>query len=793
VLVDSGLGSFALSVTTEQLWREEKPASWAWSSNLPHHVTVTDKAVAVIRWDRPHVELLSRTSVEARIESFYEYLTADRVRSSQRVVDHVLGLFRRVRSLVADAHIPDDQSIDAFLAFLTQVMERDRPAGVRVRDRAPFPQPEAGAELLGALSANGVEALMEDVFSNRTSLPSFRLFPSLAVRHAGSEIFQEAHFEFLRAPSLDLFGYAGPAESKKITRGGAHFTAPALARSVVEQTLMQIEGLATRDRLVILDPACGSGAFLHEAVRTLRRFNFVGEVVLIGRDISRAAISMADFVIRHAAADWSPPRGVEIDIEVADSLQAPLPQADVILMNPPFMAWPALDSQQRDQMRQVLGWRLQGRGDLSMAFVARAIDLIEPGGAFGVLLPSSLLTLQAAENWRADLLERLDLRLLASLGDYGLFTYALVQVAAAVFAKPSGPNGRRGSTIALTTTNSADATGNALRALRRSGRKGGAIGGDGAIGEDNTWRLFELPTSSFMRRPTWRLASPRTEAALSRLIDSGASRISDLFEVRQGVRTGNNQAFLLDKQEFTSLPAREKKFFKPAVMNESIQDGRLQQLYWVFYPYSQHGALFESELALLKAVPIYAKRFLTPKREALASRASISQADRQDWWGLSRSRLSWALDSRPRIVSKYFGGPGGFTTDLNATFVVVQGFAWFPKWHEAPADHEAEVVGLSTDELLCAYAGLMNSSRFGRVLELFSPHVAGGQFDLSPRYVEVIPVPNMADLARDERAGKLIARLAELGRQARLADADWRISADRITTELYGGDFFEEV
>jgi adenine-specific DNA-methyltransferase len=88
---------------------------------------------------------------------------------------------------------------------------------------------------------------------------------------------------------------------------------------------------------------------------------------------------------------------------------------------------------------------------------------------------------------------------------------------------------------------------------------------------------------------------------------------------------------------------------------------------------------------------------------------------------------------------------------------------------------------------------MMNSGQFAKLLERYSPHVAGGQFDLSPRYVDQVPVPNLAELALDERAGRQIARLAALGREPRLGDADWLTVADRITTDLYGGDFFDQV
>ena len=313
------------------------------------------------------------------------------------------------------------------------------------------------------------------------------------------------------------------------------------------------------------------------------------------------------------------------------------------------------------------------------------------------------------------------------------------------------------------------------------------------MGKDDAWRLFEISTKTFRTRPTWRLTTPKAEAALSRLIDAGAARISDLFDVRQGVLTGNNRVFILNKYDYETLPTSEKKYFKPAVMNQSIQDGQLQFQYWLFYPYDIEGPLFTIENDLLAAVPAYAKQFLIPRREELLSRRSLTGAGREDWWGLSRSRVAWAFDSSPRIVSKYFGGPGGFAIDLLPSFLVVQGYVWFLKNEQTADEMEEDEISLPVDDLLCAYMSIMNSRRFGKVLELFSPHVAGGQFNLSPRYVGHIPIPNLDDLARDERMGHLISKLVELGRKSLPTEVSRTDLADRITTELYGKDFFERI
>ena len=100
VLLDGAHGSFAMSVSEEELWRQPGPADWIWSSDVPHHITVTKGKVAVLRWDRPtDARVFERGSIERNLERFYGFLTEDRLRSNRGVVEHLIGFFRRLRSL----------------------------------------------------------------------------------------------------------------------------------------------------------------------------------------------------------------------------------------------------------------------------------------------------------------------------------------------------------------------------------------------------------------------------------------------------------------------------------------------------------------------------------------------------------------------------------------------------------------------------------------------------------------------------------------------------------------------
>ena len=257
--------------------------------------------------------------------------------------------------------------------------------------------------------------------------------------------------------------------------------------------------------------------------------------------------------------------------------------------------------------------------------------------------------------------------------------------------------------------------------------------------------------------------------------------MQDLFEVSQGIQTGLNEILLLSEKEWRALPAKERKAFRIATMTDSIQNGRVVKPYYVFFPHTAAGPLFADEAAVAEAVPSFFKKVLSPARERLVSRAAIKRSKRTDWWGLMHSR-SWAYNEGPRIISKFFSAEGGFVGDYEAKYVAVMGHVWTPKTALTEADDEA----LPLAHLLAAYLAIFNSLPFAKLLGLYSPHVAGGQFDLSARHVNPMPLPDLRALSIDPRAGRRVSELAMLGRTVDVTDQAWRSRTAQIVAEMYG-------
>jgi hypothetical protein len=784
VLLDGGYGSFALSAVDE--WGDPaEAAGWAWSSDLPHHVTVARNNVRVVRWDAARdAQIYSLDSVSRDLDGFYRYLCHDKLRSNRTVVQHLINLFGRVRALVAHAHLPDERAIDAFVTILADLIAGEH----TLATSATFGLPVDADYLRQILAGPSLEEALSDIRTAPATLSALKLHPSLAIRHAGGRLFQEAHFDLVRAPAPDLFGYSEAVTSDRAARGGTHFTPPALARSIVDYTLAQISELHGRSTLILLDPACGSAAFLHEALRGLRRANFNGALKIIGRDISGPAIAMARFTLTLALRDWTPNGGAELDLLVDNSLaNSEFPKSDVTVMNPPFISVIAQTPEQKAQLRAIVGEKAGSRGDYSMAFVTRALESLNMGGVMGTLFPANLLTHDAATSWREQLCTGGNVRLLASIGDFGMFSQALVHVACVVLAKGGEP---RDEFTALVTGNEPNATGDALRELRKTNGSPPP-----RAASEKQWSLFAADASLLDRKLPWQILAPEQRAIVDALEAAQMPTVGNLFDIAQGVQTGNLRVFVFNDEEFRrlKLPAREKSYFRRALMTDSIENGQILKTYHIFFPHDRNGSTFSDEAELAKAVPTFYRNVLKPNENSLKGRAAIVRAKRKDWWGLMHPRTGgFALSKEPRIVSKFFGAEGSFALDEEALFLPSTGHVWTPKRaltsvsEESDEDWNEGIAEAASLEVLRAYVALLNSRPFVRLVSFRSVTIAGGQFDLSSRFIAPVYVPNLWELAENPLYAGHVRTLAQVSRAAAKGTTLPGIDVDRLVAQLYG-------
>ncbi|MBA9070208.1 SAM-dependent methyltransferase [Methylobacterium sp. RAS18] len=730
VWLDGRHGSFAMSLVPPDGIRDA--ASWAWSSGTPHHVAVDGEDVAVTRWDAPAVhERFARRSVLADPDGFYAHLNRNRVNSDRNIVRHCLDAFRSVRTIAFNRGLEDTCALDVYLALLADLcLTRDGGPSIGRNSYASFDLPNGSVDLLRSLPAAEIENVASRFLCEGDGRGALMALPRLAVRHASGEIFQEAHFELSSRPAgPDLFSHVTPARGRKPDRGAVHFTPPYLARALAEEAVRCVEDLSGRETLTLMDITCGSAAFLIEGLRALERLGYRGHVHVVGRDVSETAVRMARFVVGIAVREWPGAGRATMDIDVADALREPLPKADVALLNPPFAVGQDIAPEIRALVRGILSSK-GGHLDLSMGFISRAAAQVRPGGALAALMPAKLLEASGSDPWRQSLASRMGVSLRATFDHLRIFTHAMVRVGAVVLVAGRG----EGEAIEIRAGASEESTGEALRALRRTRGQNGLTYGPG-----KQWTVRRERIVSQGWPATW-AAGERAPVG-----DGGATTVTDLFDVLQGVRPGGDKkSFVRSQEEFDRLPPAERVFYRRAVTSKGIVDGRVTGYVYVFYPYADAGRAFPSEDALRAAVPETYARFLHPAKDVLVARSG--KAER--WWELTH-RARRILERAPLLVSKYFAAPGGFALVSERGNLVEQGHAFDPRPRLENAF--ARAVDGTPPDIVFAYLAVLNSEAFFAAVRRFGNGMvtAGGQIDMSGRHLTRVPLMDLTTLSSD--------------------------------------------
>lgn len=742
LLLNGGYGDFCLQTIEDgdvDLFNQ-----YSWSSNTKNYLIVEKENIKIVNWLDSEPESIPKKAIETNLGKFYKYLLSKSYKTQNDVVPFVIDIFKQLRNETTEKQNPKNA-----ISILFQLL-------ISLENNNLGDIPDKFIDFEKAHLPNNFEHYRDRLLKGVKSIkPNL----DLILRHTSGALFQEAHKEVLYFDlQRDLFG---GVSSKLITKNDSyssiHYTPPFLARTIVENTLKEIDLL--KPTLRILDPSCGSSEFLIEALKQLKFLDYKGKIILVGYDSSPSAIETSKFLLYYEnKTQWD--GNIDLQIEVVDdSLNIAWgTNNDLILMNPPFVSWEQLKNKDsRDILKDVLGTSFsKGKPNQASAFFRKATQSLNQSGVLGCVLPSSLLTFDSYKSLRNEITQSIDIKLLAKLGNY-VFEDALTDVSLFIGKKPLSQTYPR----VIWTKNEKGIVPDALRELRKL-----QINNENAKLE-SSYNIYTPKVFPFLK-DSWKLISFNEELFIRDLeiyvAEKKLTRISNLFIVKQGIRTGS-RIFILDKNDFASIPANEKKYYKKVIGNDSIKNGFLKTNNYVWYPYSEKGPIFSNNEEFEATAPFSYKRLLENKN-SLIERARKNESN---WWQLSEHR-AWLREKKQRLFSTEFGKSDSFAFDVSEEIVVERGNGWIPK------------KKFGTDDYYF-YLAIFSSSVFDRLLSIYSKQLAGGKwYDLGAKYTKDIPVPDITRIMKDDTN---YLKLVYLGKELEIGNSSAIYSINDEVQNLY--------
>lgn len=739
VLLDGQASSLTFSHgSAAKLLTRDRIASWAWSSNVGH-AAIVDKQSGTLFWiraDEPdEISEIHKPTPDIAVELLRKF-ERDPTPESRSAIEFALDSFRSLRFQIREDGGTD---LDAVKAFNILLLWTD---AIRT-GKAKFGLRSSLGSVCRAFSKAELPTQLCKLSDRASRFPigliaaefldehdGFSLDPYLLLRHASGTLFQEAHVALEASPSRQQRLFSGllaapvPAEGRA-TRD-ARYTPTSLARFLTEQAVTRFRELnPLRREIEILDPACGSGVFLVESCKTLGRS--IPDVKLRGFDRTETSRTISEFTVLEAAqslrADGCT---VSLEFEQVNSLSPSIEwgSPDIILMNPPFLSWRMINDEERRQIREVLGDLYSGQSDSAIAFVAKAVRTLKPGGVLATLVPGSFLNSEAARPLRRRLSGDPDISI-ELIGLFRGFDYFMEAAVEPAFLMISRTQKSKSFSVVIAEPGAAD---RAIRGARR------ARGHREEFGEG-----FEITErrETILDLISWRPRPLQAFKFVEKWKESRNPTVGDIFDVHLGARIGAKDVMMVSREELyrEASTVDDLRFFKPVA--DEIRNGQIVPNNHLFYPYYRGSLLLGSEEELQQSVPWFYHSRLLPNRSRLQSRKSLRS---RKWWELVEPRPSWMDLPVPRIVSPAFGFSGSFAADFDVQFAVVQGNAWILK--NDPDDLQ----------LLFAYLAVLNSYEFESLLELMCPKVGGGQYELYSAHVRHLPIPDLRASTRTRSA-----------------------------------------
>jgi hypothetical protein len=722
IMLDGGYYEFCLDLDIEDCTASDYN-SYAWSSDVKNYIRVQGENVSVYNWKNRRCDTMKLALVEQKFHHFLKIINSTSINSSDDVTPFLLGLFAQMRNLTQETKQPI-VAMNLLFKLLVSIEENNIDADVCKR-----------WNVIDIVLPNGFDRLVDSIRKG-----ALQIKPNLdfILRHGSGRLFEMAHRTALSFnPQWDLFGGISTELTLSDTSNysSLHYTPRYLVRSIVENSLKQIN--KEQEVIRIFDPACGSGAFLQEALKQLKEQNFHGKIEVFAYDNSDMAVSTTKFLLSYEQRRQWDEQHMTYQVDVRNSVVTDWPKCDLLLMNPPYIAMELIkDSITKDAVRETLKeLNMKKRPNMAAAFLYKAIKSLNVNGVLGAVLPSSLLLLEQYQSLRESIRSMFDLDIIAKLGNFA-FSDALTD-ASIVIAK------RRDPTFSIPLTvwckNQEGAPFNAIRGLRK-------MQYDNLTSRIKVDYNIYTPSRFPVVGETWNTIPMKDDRLVQQLktrVGTGdLKHLSEVFDVKQGIITGIRDIFEVSDIQYEDIPKKERKLFRNIASSFTIEDGQIKRSNYIWYPYNKRGLIIENEDQLRQYEWTYC--WLAPHKTELLNRSGI-----KNWWEPTRSR-TWQYEPAMRLCSKRFGDSSSFAI-ASSEFVIKDGNAFIFKSENA----------VKSDYYF--YLAYFSSSTFEHLLSIFARTLMKG-YDLGNRNIKDIPIIDVTENSgiRTTYAYQKLVELAEM-------------------------------
>lgn len=515
-----------------------------------------------------------------------------------------------------------------------------------------------------------------------------------------------------------------PASLEEAVRHGEVFT----RRWVVDAILDMVGYTADEDLAVkrLVEPACGTGAFLSavverlsascrahgrellDAIDAIEAFDLVEANVERSREVVAGVLRAQGWgsaEIGKAIASWV----VQGDFLLKDTRAE---TADFVVGNPPYIRLEDVPDERMDAYRRSCS-AMGGRADIYVGFFELGMRRLKPEGRLGFICADRWMRNQYGRGLRNLVTQRYSMDLVVTMHDVDAFEERVSAYPAITVIR----NGRQGSAVA------ADTTG-AFGARQARELHAWSAGSDEALITTPSFHAARLP-HWFAGEDSWPQASP---ARLAMLEDLG-DRFPLLEDQSTGTRVGIGIATGADKVFLTEdRTAVEEDRLLPLAMVRDTTSGTLS---WggtyLVNPWSREGHLVD-----LDGFPRLATYFET-HRAALSKRyVALKQPSR---WYKTIDKVDAKLTTRPKLL----------LPDMKLTIHPV-----LDEGGHYPHHNLYFIVSDTWD--LRVLGGLLLSKVAQAFVEAYAVKMRGGTLRFQAQYLRKIRVPDPAGIPAGVRS-----------------------------------------